>query len=468
MKFISFIPKEVYLAAAVALVGCSGSTSTKPTLSDVRIGHCVYTGLFSKLPECKDYLGAWKVADAEKDCTVENKGTFEGGSICAPEAFLGACLIASKPEQTRTYIATDNTAKCASARTGCETFGGGYWDAAPVCGGANDELVVKSADAFREPNHKCFMPAAGEAAGHSDGGMICVWEGIHGATEEGRSFRKDANCDESRSGRPYYPKAPGPRVDEADARRSDPAYLAEEAWVKSQINAASCVCCHAAGASPNGAPAIFDTDREGSFANQLTDRGVAQGAGVVSTVPLGAWPSELNNGFAKSNLAHPDWSVFLSTDPARMKAFWQKEMEHRGLTAADLVGVPDGLGPLSEQFYFQPQACTDGSSIGADGTLTWGKGRARYVYVMEATSRSPTVFPNLDLPEGTLWRIDLSPDSEQVMVSGTVKYGQLPTDATQKFPVAGAPAALQSGKQYFLYVTADQMLPISRCLVTAP
>jgi hypothetical protein len=34
--------------------------------------------------------------------------------------------------------------------------------------------------------------------------------------------------------------------------------------------------------------------------------------------------------------------------------------------------------------------------------------------------------------------------------------------------MAGAPAALESGKQYFLAVFADQMLPISRCLITAP
>ncbi|MFO0595858.1 MAG: hypothetical protein U0228_11150 [Myxococcaceae bacterium] len=468
MKRILFLRNEVYvLSAGLLVLAACTPPSSAPKLSDVRIGHCEYTGPFSKLPECKDYLGEWKVSDAEKDCTGDNKGKFEGGSICNPSVFLGACLIAKTPQQTRTYIATDNTAKCGSARTGCETFGGGYWDAAPICGGANDELVVPSEGAFREPVQKCFMPASGEPMGHSDGGMVCVWEGIHGATEEGRSFRNDANCDNSRSGRPYYPKDPGPHVNDVDPRQSDPAYLAEEAWVRSQLNAASCVCCHSSGASPNNAPSLFDVDRAGSLANQLTDRGVAQGAGVVSTVPLGAWPKERNNGFAKSDLAHPDWSVFLSTDPARMKAFWQREMEHRGLTAADMVGVPDGLGPLSEQFYFQPQACTGSEGIAADGTITWGKGKARYVYVMAATSRAPTVFPNLDLPEGTVWRLDVPPEGAP-LVSGNVKYGVLPEGTSQKFPVAGAPAALTSGTQYFLYVTADQMLPITRCLITAP
>ncbi|MFT3713513.1 MAG: hypothetical protein QM817_38140 [Archangium sp.] len=442
--------------AALALAACA--PSNKPTLSDVRIGHCAYDGPFSKLPECKDYLGAWKVEDAQKDCT-DARGTFEAGTVCAPTTFLGACLMAKEPAQTRTYIVTENTAKCGSARTGCETFGGGYWDPAPICGGANDELVVPSENAFREPVHKCFTA--------SDGGTICVWEGIHGATEEGRSFRDDANCNNSRSGRPYYPRDPGPHVNDVDPRQSDPAYLAEEAWVRSQINAASCVCCHAAGASPSAGPSLFDIDRPGSFANQLTDRGVAQGAGVMSTVPLGAWPKEKNNGFSKSDLAHPEDSVFLTTDPVRMKAFWQREMEHRGLTAADMVGVNDGLGPLSEQFYFQPQACSDGGGIAADGTITWGRGRARYIYVMAATARAPTVFPNLDLPDGTIWRVDL-PAEGTPLVSGTAKYGVVPEGMSQKFPVAGAPAALVSGTQYFLYVTADQMQPITRCLITAP
>lgn len=54
------------------------------------------------------------------------------------------------------------------------------------------------------------------------------------------------------------------------------------------------------------------------------------------------------------------------------------------------------------------------------------------------------------------------------LVSGSVKYGVVPEGLSQRFPVAGAPATLESGKQYFLYVTADQMLPITRCLITAP
>ncbi|WP_379556328.1 hypothetical protein, partial [Pseudomonas sp. MD330_11] len=80
-------------------------------------------------------------------------------------------------------------------------------------------------------------------------------------------------------------------MNDADPRRNDPAYLAEEAWVRSQINSSSCVCCHAS-VAPAGA-SIFDIDREGSLANQFTDRGIAHGSGDVVSIPLGAFPPEM-------------------------------------------------------------------------------------------------------------------------------------------------------------------------------
>ncbi len=430
--------------------------SRAPTLSDKRIGHCAYVGTFSKMNECTDYLGEWKVADAEKDCTTL-KGTFESGTICSGEGALGMCLLAAKPEQNRTYIISTNAGKCGSARTGCETFGGGYWEPSAFCGGANDELVVLE-NAWKLPSKICITP---------DGGSeVCVWNAIHGATREGRSFREDAVCDNSRSGRPYYAKDADARYSQTDARRTDATYLAEEAWVKSQINASSCVCCHS-NAAPNAEASIFNIDRDGSLANQLTDRGIAHGAGLVNSIPLGAFPPQENNGFSKSDLARPDDSIFLTTDPPRMKRFWVAELAHRNLTAANFEGVPDGFGPLSEQYYWKPEACIAGEGIAADGTITWGRGRARYVYLMETTSHAPTVWPNLDMPSGTLWRLDV-PATAAPLVSGTVKYGVVPEGLSQHFPVAGAPASLVSGQQYFLYVSADQMLPITRCLITAP
>lgn len=69
------------LLTCVLFFAACTSPSKAPTLSDKRVGHCAYTGAFSKLSECTDYLGEWKVADAQKDCT-NLKGTFESGTIC--------------------------------------------------------------------------------------------------------------------------------------------------------------------------------------------------------------------------------------------------------------------------------------------------------------------------------------------------------------------------------------------------
>jgi hypothetical protein len=39
---------------------------------------------------------------------------------------------------------------------------------------------------------------------------------------------------------------------------------------------------------------------------------------------------------------------------------------------------------------------------------------------------------------------------------------------SQRFPESGPPAALTSGKSYYLYVLADIIVPITRCTFTAP
>jgi hypothetical protein len=90
------------------------------------------------------------------------------------------------------------------------------------------------------------------------------------------------------------------------------------------------------------------------------------------------------------------------------------------------------------------------------------------VYVLEAGSKSPGVPPNLDLPTQTKWRIDV-PSTGVPMVSKSVKYGVAPMGSIQRFPLDGtAPAALEKGKSYYLYVMADIALPNSRCLTTIP
>ena len=106
-----------------------------------------------------------------------------------------------------------------------------------------------------------------------------------------------------------------------------------------------------------------------------------------------------------------------------------------------------------------------GEGVDADGTITWTGGDARYVYVLEADARSPTVPPNLDIPEGTLWRIDVPSDGDPVR-SGEVVFGDVPSGTTQRVPAAGDPAALVPGTSYYLYASRDVLVPVTRCVFT--
>ncbi|MEI8258234.1 MAG: hypothetical protein WCJ30_21355, partial [Deltaproteobacteria bacterium] len=121
---------------------------------------------------------------------------------------------------------------------------------------------------------------------------------------------------------------------------------------------------------------------------------------------------------------------------------------------------------IYDQMVYTPTDCTGPEGVAANGTITWSGGDARYVYILEAGSANPTVPPNLDLPQGTLWRIDV-PYTGTPVASG-VHYGQLPAGTTQRFPATGAPAALVSGRRYYINVQQDVGIPITRCMFTYP
>jgi hypothetical protein len=212
---------------------------------------------------------------------------------------------------------------------------------------------------------------------------------------------------------------------------------------------------------------VFDADAPGNVLNQLNDRGIAMGAGWIDTVGFGAYPPADNNGFERADLEHPDHSIFPTTDMERMIGIFEREGAHRGLTRADFADDTYGAGPLDTFRAFRPEPCTEEEGIDADGVLRWIPGRVRYLSVLEPDAVSPTVPPNLELPEGTLWRVLLDKD-EDPLASGTIRYGIVPSTMTQQFPASGKPKALVSGKTYYLHAMADVLTPISRCLFKAP
>lgn len=441
-------------ALVLGSIGCAEPEAV--VLRGESIGSCSYVSSFSGEPECRDFHDA-DAADAEAHC-ADDGATFEAGVVCDVEEVLGTCTYESDGMQIRTTVEGTDASTCGSNRFGCETFAGGVWEPAANCDGT-DELVVLD-DPWPWPELVCVDPLEGEPVGESDG-QVCTWQVVSGATEAGRHFSDYAECDVIRRQRPYSSVPANDLADEPDSRMDDPTFAAEVDWTRSQLRAGSCECCHSQ-LAPEG-PAVFDADFEGNWANQMSDRGLAIGASWVPTVGFGTYPAEENNGFARNSAEHPEYSAFPSTDPARLVAFFEGELAHRGLTRDDFDGDSFGAGPLDEQLYYEPEACTPDEGIDADGVIRWAPGRARFVYVLEKESASPTVPPNLDTPAGTLWRIDLPPDGSPVR-SETITYGVVPDGMVQTWPADGsAPPPLEQGKEYYLYVTADVMFPISRC-----
>ncbi len=86
--------------------------------------------------------------------------------------------------------------------------------------------------------------------------------------------------------------------------------------------------------------------------------------------------------------------------------------------------------------------------------------------MLDQGSANPGVPPNLDLPTGTRWRLDVPPTGTPV-ASG-VTYGRTPTGATQRFPAEGSPQPLVAGSTYYLYVLLDVGIPLTRCTFVYP
>ena len=431
------------------------------------VGRCVYTNPFGQTPECKDYLGAaWTLETATSDCAAVLPGTageFAAGEACAFDNEIGRCEVAEPAERAYRLVMAGAAGNCALARTGCETFARGVFTPSGACAdtppGPTPPSGPPQAGVFIQPYESCSPPLEGEPAGASANGEVCTFNAISACTEPGRRFEDYASCDVVLSQRPYYPVPPRAVAPANDPRLNDPAYMAEMAWVTEQAGACGCTCCHSQRASKAGA-SVWSIDESPLWLDHLSNGGLALLAGLADSSVLGAYPAEQNHGFARVDTGLP------TTDPERMQRFLLAEWMRRGLTPEDAAQIPPFGGPIYAQRVFEPEACAGSQGVDAQGSVKWGNGAARYVYILAAGSENPGVPPNLDLPEGTIWRLDV-PSNGSAVASG-VRYGEAPVGTTQRFPAEGAPAALVSGETYYLYVLADIGLPLTRCLFVAP
>jgi hypothetical protein len=443
-------------AATEADIATDADVVTSPT--------CVYVNPFSSATECKAYTGeGWTLERATEDCEAPfpgaQPGTFEPDAACGFASELGRCDVAGDDAYVLVFEGDDPGA-CGGTVTGCEVFGGGTFTPSEVCdgsgGGGGGGTPLPGV--FLQPFTSCVEPLEGEPAGAGPDGTVCTNVAISGATEEGRSFTDYADCDVVFTQRPYYPVAPYGTTASDDPRLEDDAFMAEVEWARQQVASTGCVCCHAVAPAPQG-PSLWYID-EPIWTDTVSDSGLALFAGWADSRSLGAYPASENNGFDRDAVGLP------STDVDRMRAFIEGELSRRGLTRDDAASIEPFGGPIYDQLVYTPEACTGRAGMDSEGVLTWSGIPARYVYVLEAGSDNPGVPPNLDLPEGTLWRLDVPPDA-QPLESG-VPYGEVPAGVTQRFPEAGAAVALESGETYYLYVLLDVGVPLTRCLFEAP
>lgn len=306
---------------------------------------------------------------------------------------------------------------------------------------------------FIPPFLDCRAPLAGETAGPD--GKVCTAVSIAGATPPEKSFAQNASCDVVRTQRPYYPRAPAKVPSASDPRLKDAAFMGELAWAKSQIAATGCVCCHDSRITPRG-PAQWDIAAEPLWLDTLSDTGLALFAGLADSSVLGAYPAAANHGFDRTATGIP------TTDTPRMKRFVDAELARRGITEAQARAVPPFGGPIYENSVRAPAACGPGEGVDPQGRVLFQGGRARYVYVLEAGSKNPGVPPNLDRPQGTVWRLDVLPSKEAV--DSGLRYGTTPAGSYQDTPAEGVAPALVKGKTYQLTALRDVGLPMTSCL----
>ncbi len=319
-------------------------------------------------------------------------------------------------------------------------------DVAPVTSVAQAKKGV-----FIPPFIDCRDPLPGET-GSGPSGQVCTNVMISGCTEPGKYFPSYASCDVVRTQRPYFSTPVQAKSNQNDPRLQDSTFISELAWARTQIEAAGCTCCHDSNA---WTPASWDIRHEPIWLDTLSDSGLALFVGLADSSSLGAYPAAQNHGFDRTATGIP------TTDTTRMKALLLQELARRGISPQQAAQTPPFGGPIYAERFAKPGTCTDAEGVNSDGTVVWTGGGARYVYVLADGTDNPGVPPNLDLPDGTLWRLDVLASADP-LPSG-IAFGRTPPGSFQTYPEHSPAAPLQRGTRYHFYVLYDVGLPAANC-----
>ena len=301
---------------------------------------------------------------------------------------------------------------------------------------------------------------------------VCVNVGISGNTEPGYHFADFGVCNDIRTQRPYRPIPVTNRNgrDDGDERLKDPHFAQELAWVTEQVRTSGCICCH--DSKVDFRTSFWDISKGPVWTDQLDAYAVEVFTGRVSSVALGAYHPKDNFGFDRRYTGLP------TTDVARMRNFFMGLAQDFKTTDEQAKAMPPLADFLASQLRTPPGRCDAGIGVDAStGLIHWKAGPvewaahivpARFIYVLTEDAQTPLVTPNLDKPIGTIWRVD-GPSFWQGFRTGTVRYGEVPTNGTQTIPDParfGGPKALEVGRNYRLVVQLDVAFPLTNCVFT--
>ncbi len=380
-----------------------------------------------------------------------------------PSGFLwlaaATCCIAACADDANEIDAVDATGAAQAPEPPASLDVGVGVDASSVTLRVNVQPVTRAEDAmpgiFIPPFQECREPLPGDV-GNGPDGQVCTQVAISGCTEPGKYFPNYGDCNVVRTQRPYWPAPPANEPKSDDPRLNDAEFMSELEWMTEQVAASGCTCCHDSRVG-DGTAGQWDIHRGPIWLDTLSDPGLALFAGMADSSSLGAYPAEENHGFDRMATGVP------TTDTARMKAFLARELERRGISEEEARAVPPFGGPIYANRVAKPGQCSDlGFGVDPELRVQFGPGGARYVYVLAEGSSNPGVPPNLDRPEGTLWRLDVPPSAAGV-ASG-FRYGTTPADTYQTIPERGTAPALERGKRYQLYVLRDVGIPVANCV----
>lgn len=333
---------------------------------------------------------------------------------------------------------------------GCDEWAG--YDIEPP---SDDVRVILDATPFIQPRQVCVDPSTLDVPADAElvDGQLCVWDFFSGAVPEGMNFVDVSSCEAPwTQGPPWF--AQPQRVFESPASLlDDEAWVTEATWVQGQAHASGCACCHAS-SSGSGNTSGFDFDAPGVWTDSMTNSQLIMSGGYNDLHKLfGAIEPEMNHGFAREE------TLFPSTDPARLKAFFESEFARREGDAVDIGESDAAFDALFGQIIADRSECvTEFEGVGPDGAVYWnGDAPVRQILLMETDAGTPAFPPNLDRPEGTLWAVYVDFEGAPIE-NGTLRIGEVPEGAAQVVPLDGPPPVLEEGVTYSIFAAEDIMV----------